>query len=116
MTDERKIPDWIPEMLAAVHRRAARRERGEPPGPTVMYADDDDGNIRRVDSGADRSEMVVKIDCACGKTHERTIGYMSDDQIEWLLEHNESRSDADPVEIAELRKELARRRSGEAER
>jgi hypothetical protein len=105
--------DWIPEFLAAVARRAARRARGEPPGPTVTYADDDDGKMRRVDSGADRSEMVVEIECSCGETHEATVGYMSDYQLETLLEHNQSRTDADPAEIAELRRELARRKQAD---
>jgi hypothetical protein len=66
--------------------------------------------MQRVDDGADRSEMVIKIECSCGEKHEATIGYMSDDQIERLLEHNQSDPDLDPAEITELRKELVRRR------
>jgi hypothetical protein len=107
---------WIPEFLAAGNRRAARRFRGEPAGPTVTYADVD-GKMQRVDSGADRSEMVIEVNCPCGETHEATIGYMSDDQIEGLLEHNQSRDDLDDTDraaLAELRRELERRKQAAA--
>jgi hypothetical protein len=38
--------------LKAVCERAARKERGEPPGPTVVYTEVD-GKMQRVDDGAD---------------------------------------------------------------
>jgi hypothetical protein len=44
--------DWVHDFLKAVCERAARKERGEPPGPTVVYTEVD-GKMQRVDDGAD---------------------------------------------------------------
>jgi hypothetical protein len=61
------------------------------------------------DDGVDRSKMVVDVKCPCGETHKATVGYMSDHEIKTLLGFNQFDPDVDPAEIAELRKELARR-------
>lgn len=44
--------DWTDDSLKAVCERAAKKARGEDPGPIVMFAEVD-GKMQRVDSGAE---------------------------------------------------------------